>query len=100
MSKITWYYLGAHMNHHKLLSKHKEEITYKNQDREMGRLSSGWISEGASRVAAVETVSDFMFWGSKITADGDCSHEIKQCFLLGRNALTHYFANNVLLVKL
>ena len=31
-----------------------------------------------------ETVSDFMFWGSKITADGDCSHEIKRCLLLGR----------------
>ena len=31
---------------------------------------------------------DFIFWGSKITADGDCSHEIKRCFLLGRKALT------------
>ena len=33
-----------------------------------------------------ETVSDFIFWGSKITADGDCSHEIKRCLLLGRKA--------------
>ena len=49
-----------------------------------------------------ETVSDFIFWGSKITADGDCSHEIKRCLLLGRKAMTnldstlksrHYFAN-------
>ena len=40
------------MSHHKILSKRKEEITYKNQDREMGRLSSGWISEGVSGVAA------------------------------------------------
>ena len=49
-----------------------------------------------------ETVSDFIFWGSKITADGDCSHEIKRCLLLGRKALTyldsilksrHYFVN-------
>ena len=31
-----------------------------------------------------ETVTDFIFWGSKITADGDCSHEIKRCLLLGR----------------
>ena len=31
-----------------------------------------------------ETVDDFIFWGSKITADGDCSHEIKRCLLLGR----------------
>ena len=36
----------------------------------------------------METVTDFMFWGSKITAGGDCSHEIKRCFLLGRNAMT------------
>ena len=37
---------------------------------------------------AMETVTDFMFWGSKITADGDCSHEIKRCLLLGRKAMT------------
>ena len=37
----------------------------------------------------VETVSDFIFWGSKITADGDHSHEIKRCLLLGRKAMTN-----------
>ena len=37
----------------------------------------------------VETVSDFICWGSKITADGDCSHEIKRCLLLGRKAMTN-----------
>ena len=36
-----------------------------------------------------ETVSDFIFWGSKIIADGDCSHEIKRRLLLGRNVLTN-----------
>ena len=36
-----------------------------------------------------ETLSDFMFWGSKITADGDCSHEIKRCLLLGRKVMTN-----------
>ena len=36
-----------------------------------------------------ETVSDFIFLGSKITADGDCSHEIKRCLLLGRKAMTN-----------
>ena len=36
-----------------------------------------------------ETVSDFIFWGSKITADGDCSHEIKRCLLLGRKVTTN-----------
>ena len=37
----------------------------------------------------METVTDFIFWGSKITADGDCSHEIKRCFLFGTKAMTN-----------
>ena len=37
----------------------------------------------------METVRDFIFWGSKITADGDCSHEIKRCLLLGRKVMTN-----------
>ena len=37
----------------------------------------------------VETLSDFIFWGSKITADSDCSHEIKRCLLLGRKVMTN-----------
>ena len=37
----------------------------------------------------VETVADFIFMGSKITADGDCSHEIKRCLLLGRKVMTN-----------
>ena len=41
---------------------------------------TSWKIDGET----VETVSDFIFWGSKITADGDCSHEIKRCLLLGR----------------
>ena len=43
---------------------------------------TAWQIEG-------ETVADFIFWGSKITADGDCSHEIKRCLLLGRKAMTN-----------
>ena len=35
-----------------------------------------------------ETVADFIFWGSKITADGDCSHDIKRCLLLGRKVMS------------
>ena len=37
----------------------------------------------------METVTDFIFFGFKVTADGDCSHEIKRCLLLGRNAMTN-----------
>ena len=44
---------------------------------------TSWEIDGET----VETVSDFMFWGSKITADGDCSHKIKRCLLLGRKAM-------------
>ena len=40
-------------------------------------------------VETVETVSDFIFWGSKITEDGDCSHEIKRLLLLGRKVMTN-----------
>ena len=43
----------------------------------------------ANRWGKVETVLDFLFLGSKITADGDCSHEIKRRLLLGRNAMTN-----------
>ena len=44
-----------------------------------------WQIDGES----VETVADFIFLGSKITADGDCSHEIKRCLLLGRKVMTN-----------
>ena len=59
---------------------------------------TSWQIDGET----VETVSDCIFLGSKITADGDCSHEIKRCLLLGRKVMTnidstlksrHYFAN-------
>ena len=47
--------------------------------------TTSWQIDGEK----VETVADFMFWGSKITADGDCSHEIKRCLLLGRKVMTN-----------
>ena len=43
---------------------------------------------GGERVETVEIVTDFIFLGSEITADGDCSHEIKRCLLLGRKSVT------------
>ena len=46
---------------------------------------TSWEIDGET----VETMSDFMFWGSKITADGDCSHEIKRRLLLGRKVITN-----------
>ena len=52
-------------------------------------MASGPITSWESDGETVETVSDFIFGGSKITADGDCSHEIKGRLLLGRNVLTN-----------
>ena len=46
-------------------------------------MASGPITLWEMDGETVETVSDFIFWGSKIMADGDCSHEIKRCLLLG-----------------
>ena len=51
--------------------------------------ASGPITSWQIDGETVETVSDFIFLGSKITADGDCSHEIKRHFLLGRKAMTN-----------
>ena len=52
-------------------------------------MASGPITSWELDGETVETVADFIFLGSKITADGDCSHEIKRCLLLGRKAMTN-----------
>ena len=52
-------------------------------------MASGPITLWQIDGEAMETVTDFIFWGSKITADGDCSHEIKRCLLLGRKVMTN-----------
>ena len=53
--------------------------------RALSRQITSWQIDGET----VETVADFILEGSKITADGDCSHEIKRCLLLGRKAMTN-----------
>ena len=52
-------------------------------------MASGPITSWQIDGEAMETVTDFIFWGSKITADGDYSHEIKRCLFLGRKAMTN-----------
>ena len=52
-------------------------------------MASGPITPWERNGETVETVSEFILGGSKITADGDCSHEIKRCFLLGRKVMTN-----------
>ena len=72
-----------------LLMKVKEEsekVGLKLNIQKMKIMASGPIS---SWEIDGETMSDFIFWGLKITADGDCSHEIKRCLLLGRKVMTN-----------
>ena len=68
-----------------LLMKVKEEsekVSLKVNIQKTKIMASGPIISWEIDGETVETVSDFIFWGSKITADGDCSHEIKRCLLL------------------
>ena len=60
-------------------------------------MASGPITSWETDGATVETVSEFIFWGSKITADGDCSHEIKRCLLLGRKVMTNLDSRDITL---
>ena len=76
-----------------LLMKVKEEtkeVGLKLNIQKMKIMASGPITSWQIDGETVETETDFIFLGSKITADGDCSHEIKRCLLLGRRATTAY----------
>ena len=77
-----------------LLMKVKEEsekVGLKLNIQKTKIMASGPITSWEVDAERVETVSDFIFWGSKITADGDCSHEIKRRLLLGRKVMTNIF---------
>ena len=66
-----------------------EEVGLKLNIKKTKIMASGPITSWEIDGETVETVSDFSFWGSKITADGDCSHEIKRHLLLGRKVMTN-----------
>ena len=75
-----------------LLMKVKEEsekVGFKLNIQKMKIMASGPITSWEIDGETVETVSDFILWGSKITADGDCSHEIKRRLLFGRKVMTN-----------
>ena len=55
-------------------------------------MASGHITSWQIDGETMETVTDFIFLGSKITADGDCNHEIKRCLLLGRKTITNLYS--------
>ena len=66
-----------------------EKVGLKLNVQKMKIMASGPITSWEIDGETVETVSDFTFLGSKITAHGDCSHEIKRCLLLGRKVMTN-----------
>ena len=83
-----------------LLMKVKEEsekVGLKLSIQKTKIMASGPITSWEIDGETVETVSDFIFWGSKITADSDCSHEIKRHLLLGRKFTTHL--DNILKIR-
>ena len=75
-----------------LLMKVKEEsekVGLKLNIQKTKIMASGSVTSWQIDGETVETLADLIFWGSKITADGDCSHEIKRCLLLGRKVMTN-----------
>ena len=66
-----------------------EKVGLKLNIQKMKIMASGPIASWQIDGETVETLSDFILGGSKITADGDCSHEIKRCILLGRKVMTN-----------
>ena len=84
------------------MKEESEKVGLKLSIRKTKIMASGPITSWEIDGETMETVLDFIFWGSKITIDGDCSHEIKRPLLLGRKVMTnldsifksqrHYFA--------
>ena len=70
------------------LKEESENIGLKLSIQKTKIMESGPITLWQIDGKTTETVRDFMFWGSKITADGDCNYEIKRCLLLGRKVMT------------
>ena len=71
------------------LKEESEKVGLKLNIQKTKIMASGPITSWQIEGETVETVSDFILGGSKITADGDCSHEIKRCLLLGRKVMTN-----------
>ena len=71
------------------LKEESEKAGLKLNIKKMNIMASSPITSWQIDGETMETVTDFLFLGSKITADGDCSHEIKRCLLLGRKAMTN-----------
>ena len=66
-----------------------EKVGFKFSIQKTKIVASGPITSWQIDGETMETVKGFILWGSKITTDGDCSHEIKRCLLLGKKAITN-----------
>ena len=78
------------LNHHLMKVKEEsEKVGLKLNIQKTKIMASGPITLWQIDEETVETVADYIVLGSKITADGDCSHKIKRCLLLGRNGMTN-----------
>ena len=66
-----------------------EKVALKLNIQKIKIMTSSPITSWQTHGETMERMTDFIFWGSKITADGDCSHEIKRCLLLGRKVMTN-----------
>ena len=71
------------------VKKKSEKVGLKLNIQKTKIMASGSVTSWEIDGKTMETVADFIFLGSRITADGDCSHEIKRCLLLGRKAMTN-----------
>ena len=71
------------------LYQHSKNKDQRKKERKTKIMASGPITSWLIDGETMETVTDFIFLGSKLTADGDCCHEIKRCLLLGRKAMTN-----------
>ena len=71
------------------VNEESENIDLKLNIQKTNIMASGPITSWQIDGGIAETVTNFIFWGSKVTADGDCSHEIRRCLLLGRKAITY-----------
>ena len=71
------------------MKEESEKVGLKHNIQKTKIRASGLITSWQIDGETVETVTDFIFLGSKITADGDCNHEIKRCLLLGRKIMTN-----------
>ena len=72
-----------------LMKEESEKVGLKLNFQKTKIMASSLITSWQIDGKTVETMTDFIFWGSQITADGDCSHEIKRCLLFGRKVMTN-----------